>query len=128
MKALVAVIAIALFTQPMFGKNRNPDDYPQRAKVLSFARQQGKNSATSRTATSTSADCNTTPKMFTSWNLRSKDSITQCRVGTVTHWCFFSLLTPCWARRIRRISPCRGNCVKPSPVRSTKPAFRWQRW
>lgn len=64
MKGLVAVIAIALFTQPMFGKNRNPDDYPQRPKVLSFARQQGKNSATSCTATSTGADCNTTPKMY----------------------------------------------------------------
>jgi hypothetical protein len=33
MKGLVAVIAIALSTQPMFGKNRNPDDYPQRASA-----------------------------------------------------------------------------------------------
>ena len=57
MKGLVAVIAIALFTQPMFGKNRNPDDYPQRAKVLSFARQKGKSSAISCAVTCTGADC-----------------------------------------------------------------------
>lgn len=53
----IAVLAIALFTQPIFGKNRNPDDYPQKAKVLSFAQQKEKSSAISCDVTRTGADC-----------------------------------------------------------------------
>jgi hypothetical protein len=43
----VALLIVLVAIQPTLGKNRNPDDYPQKAKVLSFSRQRGNGSLTS---------------------------------------------------------------------------------
>ena len=56
-KAVVTLFAIAVSMQPIFGKNRNPDDYPQRAKVLSFSQQRGNDSFTHCDATDNGANC-----------------------------------------------------------------------
>jgi hypothetical protein len=41
-KFLTAIIAVILLSSPLFGKDRNPENYPQKAKVLSFSQRKGK--------------------------------------------------------------------------------------
>jgi hypothetical protein len=60
-KALFTIIVFAL---PLFGKDRNPADYPQKAKVLSFSQRKEKSSAISCDATPTGADCDSVSKTY----------------------------------------------------------------
>lgn len=60
---ILAIVVIALFAQPLFGKNRNPDDYPQKAKVLSFSRQREKTSLNC-TDNSTGTNCDALSKTY----------------------------------------------------------------
>jgi hypothetical protein len=56
-KVVFILIVVAISIQPMIGKNRNPLDYPQKAKVLSFSQQRGNGSLTRCDATGTGMNC-----------------------------------------------------------------------
>jgi hypothetical protein len=62
-RKVLALAAIAFFAQPIFGKSRNPDDYPQKAKVLSFSQKQEKTSL-GCTDNSTGTDCDIHSKTY----------------------------------------------------------------
>lgn len=62
-KLLIAVSVVALLALPVFGKGRNPDEYPQKAKVLSFSQKQEKGSL-GCTDNSTGVDCDSYSKTY----------------------------------------------------------------
>lgn len=51
------VISLTLLTPLAFAKNRNPKDYPQKAKVLSFSRERGNPTLTHCNPVGTGLNC-----------------------------------------------------------------------
>ena len=62
-KLLIAATALTLLATPTFGKNRNPDEYPQKAKVLSFS-QKGVKTSLGCTDSSTGTNCDVYSKTY----------------------------------------------------------------